>query len=302
MLQAKSKKMQQMTFRFPVIILFVLVVSLIISCEKDITVDLPHSQEQLVIEGYIEPGRPAYVLVSKTADYFAPVDSASLIKNVVKDATVIVHCVEDNVTDTLFEVDPDVGYLYISLGILGQSGRTYTLRVETKDGKVATAQTKIVAPNPLDSTWFKVQPGKDSLGFVWAHLTDPSGYGNYYRWFAKRIGKDSNYIAPIGSVFEDKFIDGQSFDFAYNRGTVPNSTSVDDTNEEEGFFKAGDVIVVKFCTITKESFRFWRSAETQSSNLGNPFSSPTPIESNIDGAVGIWEGYSPAFDTVIAIK
>lgn len=284
---------------------YFLIISILIvlfsSCEKDITVDLPQPEEQLVIEGYIEPGQPPYVLISKTAPYFSSFDENSLLQYVVKNAKVTVQCVEDNVTDTLFQVIADTGYFYVSFGMIGQAGKTYNLRVVTEDGKVATATTRIEQPIPLDSIWFKIQEGKDSLGFVWAHLTDPDTLGNNYRWFAKRIGKDSSFIAPIGSVFEDKFINGKSFDFAYNRGSVPNSTAADDTSEvENGFFKTGDVIVVKFCTISNASFKFWRSAETQSSNIGNPFASITPLVSNIEGGIGIWEGYSPSLDTVIA--
>lgn len=282
------------------LIILILIV-LFSSCEKDITVDLPQPEEQLVIEGYIEPGQPPYVLISKTAPYFSSFDENSLLQYVVKNAKVTVQCVEDNVTDTLFQVIADTGYFYVSFGMIGQAGKTYNLRVVTEDGKVATATTRIEQPIPLDSIWFKIQEGKDSLGFVWAHLTDPDTLGNNYRWFAKRIGKDSSFIAPIGSVFEDKFINGKSFDFAYNRGSVPNSTAADDTSEvENGFFKTGDVIVVKFCTISNASFKFWRSAETQSSNIGNPFASITPLVSNIEGGIGIWEGYSPSLDTVIA--
>jgi hypothetical protein len=133
-------------------------------------------------------------------------------------------------------------------------------------------------------------------------MTEPAGLGNCYRWFAKRIHKDSSFIAPRGSTFDDKFIDGQSFDFAYNRGRLPNSTAADDTNDESGFFKKGDTVVVKFCTVTRESFRFWSTAEEQASNNGNPFASAQPIESNITGGIGIWEGYSPSYDTVIAKK
>ncbi|HNR19626.1 MAG TPA: DUF4249 domain-containing protein [Bacteroidia bacterium] len=278
-----------------------IIIVLFSSCEKDITVDLPQPEEQLVIEGYIEPGQPPYVLISKTAPYFSAFDENSLLQYVVKNAKVTVQCVEDNITDTLLQVLADTGYFYVSFSMLGQVGKTYNLRVETEDGKVATATTRIEPPIPLDSIWFKIQEGKDSLGFVWAHLTDPDTLGNNYRWFAKRIGKDSSFIAPIGSVFEDKFINGKSFDFAYNRGSVPNSIATDDTSQVEGgFFKTGDVIVVKFCTITKESFKFWRSAETQSSNIGNPFASITPLISNIEGGIGIWEGYSPSLDTVIA--
>ncbi len=152
----------------------------------------------------------------------------------------------------------------------------------------------------LDSVWFQVQPGLDTLGWAWATLNDPPVAGNSYRWFAKRLGKDDDFIAPLGSVIEDKFFNGLYFDFAYNRGQVPNSTAEDDENEEAGYFKVGDSIVVKFASITEQSFDFWRAAETQASSNGNPFGSPAPLKSNIEGALGIWEGFSFTLDTIVA--
>ncbi|MBK9423373.1 MAG: DUF4249 family protein [Bacteroidetes bacterium] len=91
-----------------------------------------------------------------------------------------------------------------------------------------------------------------------------------------------------------------SFDLVYNRGELPNSTAEEDENEEDGYYKKGDTIVVKFASITKESFDFWRAAETQSSSNGNPFGSAAPLNSNVQGAIGIWEGFSYTLDTVIA--
>lgn len=270
------------------------------SCEKDITVDLPKGEEKIVVEGYIEAGKNAYVFLSKTAPYFAPFDSASLLSYAIKNATVVIS--DGIITDTLIQLSAEYGYLYASSNIVGEAGRSYSLKVITEDGEEVSAQTFIHPPIALDSIWFKVQPDKDSLGFVWAHLTDPDTLGNIYRWFAKRIGKDNDFIAPLGSVFEDKFINGQSFDFAYNRGEVPNSIAPDDTGDEDGFFKDGDTIVVKFCAITVESFEFWRTAETQFSNNGNPFAATTYIQSNITGGIGIFEGYSATYDTIIARK
>jgi hypothetical protein len=88
----------------------------------------------------------------------------------------------------------------------------------------------------------------------------------------------------------------------YNRGEPPNSTAPEDDSEspEDGFYKIGDTIVVKWASITKESFDFWRSAETQSSSNGNPFGSPAPLKGNIEGGIGIWEGFSFSTDTTIA--
>ena len=241
-----------------------------------------------------------YVLVSQTTPYFAAFDSTALYSYVVKNATVIIS---DGVTiDTLLEPDPSIGYLYLSTKLIGEVGKSYSLKIITPDGTILTSETSIPEPLQLDSTWFKIQEGKDSLGYVWARMSDPDTLGNSYRWFAQRHTKDKQFIAPIGSVFDDKFINGKTFDFAYNRGKVPNSQAEDDLNEEEGFFKDGDTIDVKFCTITQASFKFWRLAESQSSSNGSPFSSPGVLPSNIKGGVGIFEGYSPLIYTVIAKK
>lgn len=273
---------------------------LFISCEKDITVNLPKQKQQYIVEGYIENGLPAYVMLSKTADYFSPVDSTALQQYMVKNATIVIS--DGDITDTLLQVDPSIGYFYFSPKIIGQTGKNYSLRIITPDNELLTAETKMLPAVPLDSVWFKIQEGKDSLGYVWAHLKDPDTLGNCYRWFAKRLNKDKMFIAPSGSVFEDKFINGKAFDFAYNRGHLPNSTASEDENEEAGFYKTGDTIMVKFCTITEESYKFWRQAESQAGSSGSPFGSPAVFPTNIKGGIGIFEAFNPTFYTVIAKK
>lgn len=270
------------------------------ACEKDITVDLPQPESQIVVEGYIQPGNFAYVFLSNSAAYFAPFDSASLINSGIKNATVIIS--NDVMSDTLIQVSPDYGYLYVSRVPIGEIGKDYNLKVITQEGKEVSAITHVYPPIPLDSIWYEVVENKDTLGYVWAHLTEPDTLGNCYRWFAKRFTKDKDFIAPLGSVFEDKFINGKSFDFAYNRGEVPNSNAVDDSNDEQGFFKVGDTVVVKFCTVGRASYDFWRSAEDQYSSNGNPFATTTYIKSNITGGVGIFESYTATYDTVICKK
>ena len=148
----------------------------------------------------------------------------------------------------------------------------------------------------------------DSLGFIWAHLTDPPAPGNYYRWFAKRINhypgtdtvKDADFIAPIGSAFEDRFFNGKSFNFFYERGMIPNSNKKDDFGVERNYFKRGDTIAVRFTTIDRANFEFWRDEETQVSSNGNPFANAAPIKSNINGGLGILGAYGVSYDTVIA--
>jgi hypothetical protein len=276
-------------------------------CEKTVTVKLPEVDQQLVVEGYVETGQPPYLFLSRSLDFFGSINLNTVIENTVSGATVIVD--DGNTTDTLLQPLPGIGY-YISTRLTGQPGRSYRLRI-ISDGTVITAETFLPNPVALDSVWWKVDGERDSLGFAWAHLTEPDTIGNNYRWFAKRLNrytygnhagevKDSVFLAPLGSVFEDKFINGRSFDFNVVRGKAYNSNKEDDLNEENFFFKRGDTIAVKFCSIDRAAFQFWRSEETQVSNNGNPFGTVTPVEDNIDGGLGIWCGYSTTFDTIFA--
>lgn len=276
------------------------------ACEKNITVNIPTVGSEIVVEGYVETGKNPYLVLSNTLPFFGSVNTLNLFQYTIKDAIVTVN--NGSQTDTLR--DPFNLGVYFTTSMVGEAGKSYSLRVVV-NGKTITATTYIPYLVKLDSVWFKVDGTRDSLGYAWAHLTDPDSLGNCYRWFTRRINrynygadsgkeKDSTFVTPRGSVFEDKFINGKSFDFGYDRGSFPNSQKDDDNNDERGFYKRGDTIVIKFCTIDRAHFEFWRSEETQVGNNGNPFGSPAPVISNIQGGLGVWGGYNASYDTIIA--
>ena len=271
-----------------------------VSCEKEITVDLPKTEPKLVVEGFIEQGIPPFIKLTKSAGFFEPADSASLADIIVKDATVTIS--DGAQKYTLFYFQPADSILnfgfYTSFGLIGQVGKDYTLEIKYKDS-IYTSVTHIPEPVKLDSLWFKTE-GNDSLGFIWATLSDPAGVKNAYRWFAQRFNKDYLPIPPPFSAFDDKFFDGTTFDFPYDRGSVPNSDAPDDTTSERGYFKKGDTVLIRFCSIPQDVYEFLRAYEAETANSGNPFAAPTTIPSNIKGgALGYWGGYGASYDTVV---
>ncbi len=291
------------------------------ACERDIDLDIPGGEQKIVVEGWIEPGAPPIVILTRSQPYFGNSTFSSLEGLFVHNAAVTVS--QGTYSSPLFEICsasvPDSLLPFISgfLGIdsatlasvnycvyttfdpqiFGQVGESYRLHITTS-GQELYAQTHIPQPVSLDSLWFKLA-GSDSLGFVWARLTDPDTTGNAYRWFAMRKGKDLGYIAPTGSAFDDNFFNGTSFDFGFARGRNSFSTT-SEPPEERGYFKKGDTILVKFCSIDEAHYQFWRTFEIQVISNGNPFASPAPVNSNIHGGLGVWGGYSPAYDTLIA--
>lgn len=279
-------------------IVFVLAV-LFTSCRKDIDVKLPEYKQKLIVEASIETNGFPIVLLSWSVPFFGDFDFSQPGNAFVKGAFITVS--DGTITDTLKELDPNSGYIYVGTKITGQVGKLYYLTV-TVNGKTYTADTFINPPIALDSLFFKGE--QDSLGFMWARLTEPAGLGNNYRWFATRLNKDDLYAAPFSSVFDDKFVDGKSFEFGYERGPQPNEVQEYNDDPERGFYKRGDTVVVKFCTIGRKEYLFWNSYYLNKSSNGNPFSSPSNIMSTFESqdVVGGFFGYSPSFDTLVIPK
>lgn len=283
-------------------LLWITITLLLQSCEEDITLNLPLPESEIVVEGYIELNKRAYVTLTKSSAYFEPIDSSVLLQYLIHNAIITVS--DGILIDTLIEKFdplnyPTFPYVYESQNMIGEAGKTYQLNIYVQ-GKNLHASTSIPEPIPLDSLWFVPDEEDEYYGFLWCHLTDPPTLGNNYRIFTKRLNQDLNFIpALFGSVFEDKFINDKSFDFYILRGHPPNSTAAEDTADFEGFFKQGDSIVVKWCTLDRQHFEFWRSLEIEANNNGNPFASPVNVPTNINDGLGIWGGYGTFYDTLI---
>jgi len=299
------------------------------ACQKEITVALPEPKQKICVEGKIEPGLPPFVILTHNIPYFGPTSFTALQNMFVHDAVVKVngvtlteYCSQSlpasvkPLISALIGVDTasleQFNYclytytipLIFDTTMWGEINTTYNLTIDAEE-KHLTSTTSILTPIPLDNVWYKylkANDAGDSLGYVFAHLTDPPVEGDCYRWLTMRKGKDFSFIAPPGSAFDDKYINGQSFDFAYNRGHLQNSQAEEDNNEEHGFFKIGDTVIVKYCTIDNASFKFFRDMDVVLNSEGNPFASPASVPSNVyprEDALGVWCGYGVYMDTVV---
>lgn len=286
--------------------LIILFATALLSCEKDVTVKVPEAGEGIVIEGKIETDTIAVVFLSKTIPFFGEINTEEIVQNTITGATVIVEDGFD--VDTLTQI-PGIG-VYLGSSIRGVPGRTYKLTIYS-GSNVLSSVTTIPFPVHPDSVWWKVEGTRDSLGFAWMHFKDPDSIGNNYKWYAQRINKytygehagrmkDSIFIAAPGGTFGDRFFNATEFDLNFPRGSLSYTEDEENYNDEEYFFKRGDTIVIKFTSIDYQTHEFWRTEEQQVQNNGNPFGSPSPITSNIIGGLGLWGGYAPAYDTIIA--
>jgi hypothetical protein len=272
------------------------------SCAEDIDVDLPNSEKKIVIEGKIEEGKFAEVIVTKNIPLFSENSGGGLSDFYVFDAQVYVSA--GGITDTLtltVDTATSVGVVYRGHTITGITGQTYFLTVVAA-GKTFTAQTTIPPAVALDSVYWRPEPNQgDSLGYAWGRFTEPAGLGHNYRFLAKRP-QDRRYIAPFGSTFDDTYVDGKNFEFGYSRGYDPtdvNTTPESDGDTLRGFYTKHDSIYIKFTTLDLASRQFYSTFENALSSNGNPFASPVTILTNINGgALGVWAGMGVTYDTI----
>lgn len=310
------------------ILFFACAVLILASCTKEVKIDIPGYEEQLVIDGRIETDQPPLVILSKTKDIYAPTDLDAYLNGFVSGAVVTVS--DGTTTVVLDEICSDnlppgteelaaamfgipveelpnyhiCAYTTFDTAIWGQVGKTYSLTVQ-HEGKTYTSSTQILQPTVLNSVyWQQDEDAPAGFGFSWAQLSDPAGQYDAYMWEVKRLDlgedgqpKDNAFKATYAPVWDDEFIDGKTFDFAFEN---PLNHQEEIPDDQKWYYGIGDTVVIKLSKIDSDVFEFLEKKYLQLQTTGNPFASPTMIPTNIiGGAQGVWAGYSPHFDTLI---
>jgi hypothetical protein len=285
--------------RFSLTLILTLILA---SCEKAVTFDLDEVEPKLVVEATIENDQPPIVILSKSLKFFSDISPSILAASVVKNAEVYVS--NGTLTHRLIRYSVPIGndtlYYYSSnpsdpTSFEGELNTQYSLRILV-DGTEYTATTTI--PNitkRIDSIFWKPAPGSNSAGkaVIMVKVTDPPGYGDYVRYFTQR-NSEPMYPA-INSVFDDQIIDGTTYEVEAERGVDRNA----DLEEGYTFFDRGDTVVFKLSNIDKATFEFWRTMEFSYASIGNPFSTPTRVLSNIsNNALGYFGGYASQFRSI----
>jgi hypothetical protein len=293
------------------------------ACEKEFVPNLPVIAEDIVVEGYIESGRsatPSYVILTKSLPFFKElkgfnnvfVEGADIWVSNGVDSVLLQEICWKNLTPSakkqaaqFFGINPDSTatdfnfcvYIDFAQKIKGEVGKTYTLRIKTKDGKLLNAKTTIPRPVKIDTIEFIKPPGtnlNDTMSQARATITDPKG-ADYYRYFTSI--NTSSYVAGRTSVTDDAFFDGLVTKVNLFKSEPRNSTATDNY----GLFRRGDTISIKFSTIDKAHFDFWQTLEFNANN-GGPFSSYTRVKHNISGGIGIFGGYASSYYDIVVPK
>lgn len=286
--------------------LFIGLLAVLTSCEKDITLEFAEYQPKVVVEGFIFENEYPVVTLTRSTSYFDTLNTSDMVTvmifgmpvqvpeylydMVISDAIVTVS--NGEIIDTLqLGFNPYVfPYLqYQGSKFKGESNMTYTLTV-LADSQLITSVTTIPAAVSLDSVWFEPLGDElDSAGLLHANFIEPQDVANYYRVFSKTLGRDSVFVHPWFSIFDDKRL---SLVDTVEIRLFHGSNDLDSINDPfRSYFRVGEEVKIRLCTMDYEHYQFWESYQQVAGGGGNPFAAPIEIKTNIVGGLGVWGGY-----------
>ncbi len=278
---------------------------LLSGCEKTVTLRLDDTSPKLVVEATIENDQPPVVVLSKSINFFSGFTPAVLEENFVHGAEIFVSngALVHRLKEYTVLLPGGISIYYYSADstapatfFTGELNKKYSLTI-ISEGLTYTAETTIPdTTRRIDSIfWRQAPPGNDPQKvMLMVRAQDRQGLGDYIRYFTKRNREP--FYPGINSVYDDQLIDGSSYEVQIERGVDRNTSRQDD----DIYFNKGDTVTFKLCQIDKATFDFWRTMEYNYTSLGNPFSTPTRVLSNIRGhALGYFGGYAARFRSLV---
>lgn len=243
--------------------------------EKEVDLELPTYENQLVVECYLEIGQPFVAVISESVDFFAD-PGLPLISG----ATVTIsHQGEVYTLDEGIFADPtgDKFYNYGSSSICPANfEEDFTISVSDGNGRVASATTQILKPILIDTLETVWMPDDTTKALVFTRFQDPPEKENFYR----------RMFQSGGTFGEGR--DEQDFTTTDNFATTDNEIVYG-----TGFdFMKGDTVISTLFHIDQAYYDFQESVQSAINSNGNPFGQPSVIKSNIEGGIGIFTALS----------
>jgi len=245
--------------------LLVSLVTILFSCslEREIDVNLPVYEKQLVAEFYMERGQPVKVLLTESDPYFD-----TLRFPFVTNATVILNA--GNRTDSIpFSpvIDIETRKIY-NYGrpdyLISDTSVEYSVTIRDSIGRLLKGNTRFLPLPDVDTIEVRYSQDTDSLVSFLIWLNDIPDQTNFYRII---MNEDSLTGSPaVEFTFTDNGLDGKRF---------PVGTSYR--------FKRNHKMHIRVYHIEQQYYNYLRSMEAASRANGNPFAQPATILSPMKG-------------------
>lgn len=234
--------------------------------EQEVDVKLPAHESQLVVECYLEPGKPLRAVVLESVSYFNAPELP-----LVPDAEVFIthqsRTVKLNFSP--FQVRETGKYFtHRHHQVLNlQVGDVVTLEVRDGKGRRITGSTTILPKVPIEAVEWKFNEREKA--YLLTSFQDDPNTENFYRYMVHRDSLDSGSQRDF--VSSDRLTNGKriSYGSAYD-------------------YEKGDTLVVSLFHIEQQYYDFVGSVSDARNANGNPFAQPSRIKSSVRGGIGIF--------------
>ena len=249
-------------------------------------------QMPLVVEGFIEEGANPVVIVTHALDLTG--DSLNLDACIEKWGRVSIydgdkrHILSGRINDNYTP-----SFIFTSNRLRGEQGHTYRLFIETQTDTVEAVST--ITPAPKIARLEAVPSEEsDTLFSIKAYLEGLSPDG-YCKFFTRRIGKEKrDYASFLGTFAVSEYNPGSGW--TVTRGITYHAMDNDGFSH---YFRRGEAVNVKVCSLESAVFDFWKVYErnvSMSNNLMFSFSENCPTNLRSLGSRGVaplgyWAAY-----------
>lgn len=236
------------------------------SLEKEIAVPQPPYDQQLVVECYLETGKPYRMALTESVRYLAdpqvPIVSNATVKISHDGQT------EELLYKPLIDSVNRKGYNYtLDKEVSNGPDTEYTLEVTDPKGRKVTGSTRFPSFVPLKEIAWSFND-KDKA-YLTVRFDDPPDVKDYYRFVITRDSLTGD--VETNFTLEDRFATN-------NEITLGTGYEYED----------GDTLIVSLFHIDKAYFDFLESANDAAGANGNPFAQPSLVKSTVQGGIGVF--------------
>lgn len=295
-----------MKSNLPGFILFIVLVSILASCEKTVDVKPLPYDSKLSIQCMLLPGTAPVLYLNNSVPYFdKKISNRDLF---VRGALVTIatgSSIDTLRPDSLLnKVFCQFEYFYKGK-VITQSGSTYSLKV-LAGSKAFTSTTTTNQSKAAITGVTYVSNFTDVYGEhegVTVRFTDKPGEENFYRYQLSR--KIDNTVDYGESGIHSLCTNGEKFPIQEIGRAVYNDKNKDGlpmsfTAEPVYKHKANDTAYVLLQTMDRESADFFDALDRQKLSAYNPFVEPVFLKTKIEGCIGVFGAYTVS-DSVLFV-
>jgi hypothetical protein len=287
------------TFNIVIALLLVLVIQ---SCETVVDLKIPEHKQLLVPNCFFNPDSFMEIQLSTSK---GSLDNNQKI-NTVNGATIQIF--ENGLIKEILVQTGDG--IYKANNFKPQAGKSYQVKINVGNYDEVDATNTIPTAVPInnfsfkDSAFIESGGGGGYVSQITLNISDPANEQNYYtinvftydtmflnfppgpgdtliiarKLYAYSEDPNTTYSSYAEVMLNDELINGQNYSFKINFSSYeifPNSK-----------------ITAVLQSVSKELFLYTTTLTNQQNNQGNPFSEPVRVYSNINKGLGIFAGFS----------